>query len=57
MRRKKIGFDKAVDVIKVADGGTDWVCKHCGQKNLLLVGYNEITTCTGCSRLVMIKRR
>lgn len=57
MKPKKIGFDAAVEIIKLSDGGTDWVCKQCGQKNLLVVGFNEITSCTGCKRLVMIKRR
>ena len=57
MRPKKIGFDKAVEVIKIGREGTDWVCKHCGRKNLLVVGNNDITSCANCKGLVMIKWR
>jgi DNA-directed RNA polymerase subunit RPC12/RpoP len=55
--KKKIGFDEAIEVIKIGEGGTDWVCKHCGHRNLLVVGFNDITSCANCKGLVMIKRR
>lgn len=57
MRKSKIGFDKAIEVIKIGREGTDWVCKHCGHKNLLVVGNNDITSCANCKGLVMIKWR
>jgi DNA-directed RNA polymerase subunit RPC12/RpoP len=58
MREKqKVGFDRAIECIKVNSDISSWMCKGCGQKNLLVVGYNEITTCTNCNQMVMIKRR
>ena len=56
-KMKKAGFDTAVDCIVVNMDVPDWVCKRCGQDNLRLVGYNEITTCSHCGRLVMLKRK
>lgn len=56
-KKKKVGFDQAVDCITVREDVNDWRCKRCGQINMRLSDYNEITTCIGCGRLAMLKRR
>ena len=57
MQKKKQGIDKIVGFIYLSERSADWVCKNCLQKNMLLVGFNEFTSCCGCGQTVMIKRR
>lgn len=55
--KRKIGFDRAVDCITVREDVNDWKCKRCGQTNIRVTDYNQVTSCSSCGGLVMLKRR
>ena len=55
--RNKVGFDRAVQVIKVPRGAMDWMCPTCRQVNMSTTSANGITSCPECKQIVMIKER